>query len=81
MSVVLRAAFAHATLPSHVLPLLRPAPARQMSAATKQIAEAAARVVYHKPVPSDIDVSQSVPPLHISKIAADAGGWAWCGCM
>jgi hypothetical protein len=43
------------------------------SAATPQIAAASARVVYQPKVPSDIDVSQSVEPLHISKIAADAG--------
>lgn len=44
-----------------------------MSAVSKLIAEAASRVGYQSPVPSDIDISQSVPPIHISKIAEDAG--------
>jgi len=30
-------------------------------------------VVYKDPVPSDIHVSQSIEPIHIGKIAADAG--------
>ena len=37
------------------------------------VSEAAARVKYVAKVPSDIDISQSVEPIHISKIAADAG--------
>ena len=42
-------------------------------AVTSLIEEARNRVVYKEKVPSDIDVSQSVEPIHISKIAADAG--------
>ncbi len=42
-------------------------------AVTPLVAEAAARVKYEAKVPSDIDISQSVAPIHISKIAADAG--------
>lgn len=37
------------------------------------VANAAARVTYASKVPSDIDISQSVAPIHISKIAEDAG--------
>jgi hypothetical protein len=44
-------------------------------AVSQLVADAAARVKYEVPVPSDIDVSQAVPPIHISKIAADAGAW------
>lgn len=42
-------------------------------AATALIGEASARVQLLKPVPSDIDVSQSLAPIPISKIATDAG--------
>ena len=44
-----------------------------MAAASSVTAEALARVTFQKPVPSDIAVSQSVEPLHISKIAEAAG--------
>jgi len=40
---------------------------------TPLIGEASARVTLLKPVPSDIDVSQSLAPIPISKIAEDAG--------
>ena len=42
-------------------------------AVSSLIEEARNRVVYKEKVPSDIDVSQSVEPIHIAKIAADAG--------
>jgi formyltetrahydrofolate synthetase len=42
-------------------------------AATPLIAEASARVKIASPVPSDIDVSQSLAPLPISRVAEDAG--------
>ena len=38
--------------------------AAMSTACTPQIAAAAARVVYARPVPSDIDVSQALAPLH-----------------
>ncbi|CAE7221302.1 THFS [Symbiodinium sp. KB8] len=44
-----------------------------MAAASSVTAEALARVTFQKPVPSDIAVSQSVEPLHISKLAEAAG--------
>ncbi len=47
------------------------------SASSPLVAAAAARVKYQAPVPSDIDISQSIEPIHISKIAEDAG--ASCG--
>lgn len=43
------------------------------SAAHPLISEAAARVKYESPVPSDIDISQSVEPLDISRVAEIAG--------
>ena len=42
-------------------------------AASPLIAEAAARVVYLTPVPSDIAVSQALAPLNIARVAAAAG--------
>jgi hypothetical protein len=47
----------------------------RMSASTvsKLVSEARDRVKYAIPVPSDIDISQSVAPYHISKIAEDIG--------
>ena len=42
-------------------------------AATPLIAEASARVRVLSPVPSDIDVSQSLAALPIARVAADAG--------
>ena len=41
--------------------------------ATPGIAAASARVIYARPVPSDITVSQSIAPLHIGSIALDSG--------
>ena len=43
------------------------------TAATPGIAAASKRVVYARPVPSDINVSQSIAPLHIGAIALDSG--------
>lgn len=37
------------------------------------VTHAHTRVRFTTPVPSDIDISQSVEPIHISKIAEDAG--------
>ena len=42
-------------------------------ALSAQIAGARARVAYATPVPSDIAISQSLTPLPISAVAADAG--------
>ena len=44
-----------------------------MSAANALIAEAAARVHYEVPVPTDIAVSQALAPLHIARVAEAAG--------
>lgn len=62
--------------------ILRGALKMSTVAATKQIAEARDRVKYAEKVPSDIDISQSVTPFHISKIAEDAGATqtAMCCC-
>ena len=43
------------------------------TAANALIAEAAARVQYAVPVPSDIAVSQALAPLHIARVAEAAG--------
>ncbi len=43
-----------------------------MPAYDKLVAEASARVKYANPVPSDIEVSQSLEPYHIGKIAESA---------
>lgn len=42
-------------------------------ASSPLVATARDRVVYAAKVPSDIDVSQSLKPLHIGAIAEDAG--------
>lgn len=44
-----------------------------INAVTPLVAKAAARVKYEPKVPSDIDISQSIAPLHISEVAADCG--------
>lgn len=43
------------------------------SSAAELAAAALARVEFQSPVPSDIAVSQSVEPFHISKVAQAAG--------
>jgi formyltetrahydrofolate synthetase len=43
-----------------------------MPAYDNLVSEASARVKYANPVPSDIEVSQSLEPYHIGKIAASA---------
>jgi hypothetical protein len=62
----------------HLSPLLsvvspNMAAATSATAVSSLVAEARDRVIYQVPVPSDIKVSQSLVPLHISKIAEDAG--------
>ena len=45
----------------------------QAVASSPLVASARDRVKYEEKVPSDIDVSQSLSPLHIGAIAEDAG--------